>query len=228
MAVSAPGRPLAFDLYWSMRSPFCYLVLDRVLDLIARFDVEVRLRVVYPIAIRNPAFFDTAPAHYRPYHMRDAERVAAFHGIPYRRPVPDPIVQDLPSGRIAAEQPHIHRLTRLAAAANERGQGFAFLDQVMRLLWDGSTDDWDQIYHLGNAMHRAGLDAEALELDAYERSEHYDAVIAANQAAQIAAGHSGVPLFVFEDEPFFGQDRFDLLVWRMRQKGLTEKAPISQ
>jgi hypothetical protein len=29
-----------------------------------------------------------------------------------------------------------------------------------------------------------------------------------------------VPLMVFEGEPFHGQDRIDLLVWRMRQKGL--------
>ena len=36
-----------------------------------------------------------------------------------------------------------------------------------------------------------------------------------------AAGHWGVPTMVFEGEPFFGQDRFDHLVWRMAQKGLT-------
>ena len=35
-----------------------------------------------------------------------------------------------------------------------------------------------------------------------------------------AAGHWGVPTMVFEGEPFFGQDRIDLLVWRMKQKGL--------
>jgi hypothetical protein len=29
---------------------------------------------------------------------------------------------------------------------------------------------------------------------------------------------------VFEDEPFFGQDRIDLLVWRMKQRGLRERA----
>jgi 2-hydroxychromene-2-carboxylate isomerase len=27
---------------------------------------------------------------------------------------------------------------------------------------------------------------------------------------------------VFEGEPFFGQDRFDQLVWRMGQKGLAK------
>jgi len=30
-----------------------------------------------------------------------------------------------------------------------------------------------------------------------------------------------VPTFVFENEPFFGQDRIDLLIWRMESKGLT-------
>jgi 2-hydroxychromene-2-carboxylate isomerase len=29
-----------------------------------------------------------------------------------------------------------------------------------------------------------------------------------------------VPLFAFEGEPFFGQDRLDALIWRMTQKGL--------
>jgi 2-hydroxychromene-2-carboxylate isomerase len=31
-------------------------------------------------------------------------------------------------------------------------------------------------------------------------------------------GHWGVPTFVFEKEPFFGQDRIDLLIWRMQSK----------
>jgi hypothetical protein len=28
---------------------------------------------------------------------------------------------------------------------------------------------------------------------------------------------------VFEGEPFFGQDRIDLLLWRMQQHGLRER-----
>jgi hypothetical protein len=28
----------------------------------------------------------------------------------------------------------------------------------------------------------------------------------------------------FENEPFFGQDRFEALKWRMAQKGLTRRA----
>jgi hypothetical protein len=33
----------------------------------------------------------------------------------------------------------------------------------------------------------------------------------------------GVPTFVSENEPFFGQDRIDLLIWRMKSKGLTRR-----
>ncbi len=55
-------------------------------------------------------------------------------------------------------------------------------------------------------------------------AEALSAEIASNEAAQRAAGHWGVPLFVFNDEPFFGQDRLDHLIWRMRQSGLTERA----
>ena len=46
------------------------------------------------------------------------------------------------------------------------------------------------------------------------------AEIAANQSALEAAGHWGVPTLVFDNEPFFGQDRIELALWRMQQKGL--------
>ena len=86
---------LTFDIYWSMRSPYCYLALDRVLALRAHFDLIVNLRMVYPMAIRNPDFFRTASKHYRSYHLRDSNRAAEFLGIAYRRPIPDPVVQDV-------------------------------------------------------------------------------------------------------------------------------------
>jgi 2-hydroxychromene-2-carboxylate isomerase len=48
-------------------------------------------------------------------------------------------------------------------------------------------------------------------------------VIAGNEQAHAASGHWGVPTFTFENEPFFGQDRIDLLVWRMESKGLSRR-----
>ena len=36
-------------------------------------------------------------------------------------------------------------------------------------------------------------------------------------------GGRGVPTLVFENEPFFGQDRLDLLLWRLKQSGLKKR-----
>ena len=214
---------LTFDIYWSMRSPYCYLALDRVLALRAHFDLIVNLRMVYPMAIRNPDFFRTASKHYRSYHLRDSNRVAEFLGIAYRRPIPDPVVQDMDTNEIALDQPYIRMLTRLSAAAVEAEKGLEFQDQVMRMLWDGHTNNWDQGTHLSSAITRAGLNPDGLKRAVEMYPERYDDAIEENQAAHAAAGHNGVPLFVFQGEPFFGQDRLDILVWRMRQCGLVNR-----
>ncbi len=221
-------RPMAlsFDLYWSMRSPFCYLALDRVLALRAQYDVAVNLRIVYPVAIRNPGFFKTAPAYYRSYHLRDSNRVAEFLGVPYRRPIPDPIIQEMETNEIAGNQPYIHELTRLAAAAVEEGKGLEFQAQVMALLWDGRTDNWNEGMHLNAAIERAGLNPAALKRAIDIDPDRYDEAIESNQAAHASAGHNGVPLFVFQGEPFFGQDRLDMLIWRMKSCGLADQSMI--
>jgi len=51
----------------------------------------------------------------------------------------------------------------------------------------------------------------------------FDADIERNEAGQKAAGHWGVPLMVFRGEPFFGQDRIDVLLWRMQKAGLARR-----
>ena len=66
----------------------------------------------------------------------------------------------------------------------------------------------------------AGLDAEKLESDVAAEPDKFDTAIEDNQNAHHAAGHWGVPLMVFDSEPFHGQDRVELLIWRMREKGL--------
>ena len=53
----------------------------------------------------------------------------------------------------------------------------------------------------------------------------HDAEIERNEADQKVAGHWGVPLMVFRGEPFFGQDRIDVLRWRMQKAGLARRVP---
>ena len=194
------------------------------MELARRWPVDVRVRPVLPIAVRIPGFFDRVNPLWPPYLLRDTMRVAEWLGIPFGWPRPDPIVQDWTTRQVAAEQPYIHRLTRLGALAAERGFGLRFIDEVSRLLWDGTVVGWHEGSHLADAAARAGGDLAEMDAAVARETSRLDATIAANQDALEAAGHWGVPTMVFEGEPFFGQDRFDLLVWRLRQRGLAPRA----
>jgi 2-hydroxychromene-2-carboxylate isomerase len=156
--------------------------------------------------------------------MRDTMRIAEHLGMPYGWPRPDPIVQDFATRQVAKEQPYIHRLTRLGVEAAARGRGLPFVTEVSRIIFGGDTPGWNEGDHLARATARAGLDLAAMDAAVAAEPARYDAVIARNQEDLEAAGHWGVPTMVFQGEPFFGQDRIDLLLWRMRQHGLPERA----
>jgi 2-hydroxychromene-2-carboxylate isomerase len=210
---------LTADVFWSFRSPYSYLAMRRYVALTHDYDLTINLRPVYPLAVRQPDFFERNHPNWLRYMFTDVVRLAQHLDIPFAPPRPDPVVQDIATRRIADEQPHIYRLTRLGQAAVRRGRALAFVDEVSRLIW-GGTENWHQADHLAQAAMRAGLDLTELDVEVAAQPDALDAEIAANQAALDASGHWGVPTLVFHGEPFFGQDRIDLAVWRMKQKGL--------
>ena len=213
---------LQADIFWSFRSPYSYLAIPRYRAMAEEYELTLNLRPVYPLAIRQPDFFERSHPGWLRYTFTDVARLSQFLAIPLMPPRPDPIVQDIVTRKIAVDQPHISRLTRLGQAAARRGKSLALADEVSRLIW-GGTAGWNDGEHLAGAAQRAGLDLAELDAEAAREPEVLDAEIAANQAALEAAGHWGVPTLVFEGEPFFGQDRIDLAVWRMEQKGLTRR-----
>ena len=213
---------LQADVFWSFRSPYSYLATRRYVALTEQYDLQINQRFVYPLAIREPDFFEKNHPNWLGYTFRDMFRVAQHMGIPMAPPNPDPIVQDIATRKIAAEQPYIFELTRMGQAASRRGKGLEFANEVSQLIW-GGTAGWNEDDHLEKAAERAGLDLTELRVEASTQSEGLDAEIAGNQKALETAGHWGVPTLVFDGEPFFGQDRIELAVWRMKQKGLAER-----
>ncbi len=213
---------LTADIFWSFRSPYSYLATGRYRQLAEAYDVTLNLRPVYPLAIREPNFFERNHPNWLRYTMLDMMRVAAFHNIPFGPPRPDPIVQDLQTRKIAADQPYVFRLTRMGQAASRRGKSLAFCHEVAKLIW-GGAQNWHEGDHLDGAAARAGLDLADLDAEAAADATALDAEIADNQAALEAAGHWGVPTLVFNGEPFFGQDRIEMAIWRMEQNGLARR-----
>jgi 2-hydroxychromene-2-carboxylate isomerase len=212
---------LSYDLYWSFRSPYSYLVTPRLVEFEAGYDVRCNLKPVYPLAVRTPEFFESRDPLWAPYLMRDTHREAAFLGLPFRWPRPDPVKQE--GGSYRVPQPYIHRLTHLGVAAAERGRGLAFIAEASRVIWSGTVDDWHEGDHLAGAAARAELDFAEMAAAVEAAPDRFAAIVEQNQVDQRAAGHWGVPMMVFGGEPFFGQDRFDQLVWRMKQQGLVRR-----
>ena len=209
---------MSIDVYWSFRSPYSYLATPQMLKLKEDFDVDVNLRVVLPIAIRTPdALFDKANIPRLRYILLDWARRARFLNMSDKWPSPDPVVQDRETLQVSPEQPYIFRLSTLGVEAQRRGRGVEFAYQVSHLLF-GGTENWDQGSHLSDAASRAGLNLEEMEqaLDDGLQLEE----IENNQTALEQSGHWGVPTFVHEGEPFFGQDRIDTLRWHLTNCGL--------
>lgn len=215
---------LDYDLYWSFRSPYSYLLTGRLVALERDFDVTANVRIVTPIAVRQPEFFANADPLWAPYLMRDTYRTAQFLGLPFRWPIPDPVVMDASTMTYPREQPYIHRLCRLGQLAAERGKGLAFLDEVSRLIWSGAVTGWHEGDHLAEAVARAGCDLAEMDAVVAAEGERLAAAITESEAAQRTGGHYGVPLMVFAGEPFFGQDRFDQFKWRLELSGLAKRA----
>lgn len=211
------------DLFWSFRSPYSYIVVPKLLELERDWDAKVNVRPVLPIAVRQPEFFAHADPLWTSYLMRDCVRSAEFAGLPLRWPRPDPVVMDYATRTYPKDQPYIHRLTRLGVLAAEQGKGLPVLRAISHLIWSGETDGWHEGDHLANALAAIGCDLAEMDAAQAAEAERLDTVIQQNESDQRLGGHYGVPLMVYQGEPFFGQDRYDQLVWRMQQQGMARR-----
>lgn len=214
---------LEVEVFWSFRSPYSYLAVPRLQEIAATYDVDLKVRPVYPLAVRVDGFFKQKGPKWAMYVVRDSFRTAQMLGMPFSVPRPDPIVMDMATGEVAKDQPHIRRLTHLGQAAAEQGRGLPFIREVSHLIWSGETPGWNEGGHLAGAAARAGLDLAGLERTLAAEGDRLEAAIQASHARLDDVGHWGVPTMVFEDEPFFGQDRIETLLWRLRQHGLAPR-----
>lgn len=203
------------DLYYTLRSPYCYLVTPQLAGLKAAHNLYFNLKPVYPLAVSDPTFFERVNPLWPPYVTKDTQRIAKRLNIPFRWPRPDPIVQDMQTRKVATEQPYIRRLTRLAQLAAEQHRGQEYVTVVSALLYNPEIDGWNTGDHLAKALQSVNLDLDAMDHKIANEQDRIDTAIAQNRADQLAAGHWGAPLFVTKGECFFGQDRLDDLIWHL-------------
>lgn len=206
------------EIYWSFRSPYSYLAIDRLAAIKRDYDIDVDFRPVRPLAMREPDFFKRGRKQFLPYLLKDVPREAERLGIPFGLPDPDPIRMDMASGKVDPDQPIMTMLMDLAIAATQAGAGVEFARAVGRSIWGGKKG-WHEEDALGETLRKACLDLSDLKQWAADNQAAIEETIARNEAAQLQH-HWGVPLAALDGEPFFGQDRIDSLIWRLDQRGL--------
>ena len=213
---------LEIDFFFSFRSPWTYLAVDRMLELHRDYTAKVNLRVVNPIYIRYNEFFDKAHKNWMPYFITDLIRHIEYLGIPFGRPRPDPINNELPAD--SPDHP-VLQLNPLGIAAEALGKGMEFAREISAMVWDGTVDGWNTGNHIEKATERAGLKLADIEKWVAGNADQWPEILAANNEA-LEEHHWGVPVMVFNNEPFFGQDRIELLRWRLEKNGLKPRSEV--
>jgi len=229
-------NPLEIDVLWSMRSPYSYLSMHRLLWLYSNYNVDLTIRFIMPIAVRSTKGGSGKAGgmfgiQYKvPDLMWDTVRQGKFLDVPFVYAVPDPVWQDLYPPHEEGfqyvhppeKQPYIHWITRLGAYAQMKGKSVEYISEISYIIWSGEVEHWPA--HVKERFNRIeGLDYdEAIEF-IRNNPEKVDAVWLDNSDFMNHTGHGGVPLMVFQNEPFFGGDRFEQFLWRLQQSGLTRR-----
>ena len=212
---------MKIDLYFSYRSPYSYLILPRMLKLKEEYDIEINFKVVYPIAIRMPEWFEGKNIFtYFFFKMIDMRRQAKKLGVPFTTKLkPDPIRQNIMTGKISSHQPYIFDICHLGQMAQMKGVGMEFAFEVSSLIF-GGVENWNTDENLSEAAKKVGLDLNQLKESVRVHEEEIIGQIKQNQVDQLNAGHHGVPLTVIGDKYFFGQDQFDKIMETLLELGL--------
>ena len=212
---------MKIDFYFSLRSPYSYLILPRMIMLRDKYGIKVNFKLVYPIAIRMPEFFKSRNFFtYFWWKMIDMKLKARKLGMKFvLPPKPDPIKQDLFTGKVSDDQPYIFDICHLLQAAEKEKQ-MDFALEISSLIFGGGKD-WNKDEELIKASSNIGLDFYEMKKRVSGNESKLVEEIKNNQKDQLEVGHHGVPLSVYKNNYFFGQDKFDDLVEELKKDGLS-------
>jgi 2-hydroxychromene-2-carboxylate isomerase len=198
-----PLPPLGCEMWFSFRSPYSYLALEQIGELLAPYNIPLVLHAMLPMVTRGLPL----PNVKRMYIVRDVKREADRLQIPFGE-ICDPIGKG------------VENCIAIAYWANKRGKLLEFAKSAMRGSWSEARDLAEYV-DLKYVVERAELPwDEAREVLADPAATKWATVNATNLAV---FGLWGVPSFKVGDFVAWGQDRLPLLADRLRRNAL---APV--
>ena len=191
-----PGSQL--QTWLSARSPYSYLALQRIEDLVEAHDLDLVVRPVLPMVMRGLP----VPRRKRFALLFDAAREARSKDIPFGR-ICDPL------------GPGVERVLAICPLAEADGKAFAWLKSAMTGIWAEGVEVAED-KGLQAVVERAGLDwAAAREvLD----DPGWRDLVEDNRQLLLQEGLWGVPSFKLGDWTAWGQDRLWILKNRLEAR----------
>lgn len=193
-------EPITF--YFEFASPYAYLAALRIDAAAARCGRSVDWRAVSLAHVLKAqgASRDGMGRAKLDYIMRDAERSAEMHGAPFRLPAVFPV-----DSKAARQAFH-----RLKARDRELARRFALA--VYRRYW-GEGRDVTTPEQIAQATAAIGVGADEVAAALADPAARQAAIDATAQA--VGQGMFGAPAFVVDGELFWGQDRIEMIEWRL-------------
>ncbi len=194
---ATPARQPVLEAFISLRSPYSYIAMERLMALADAHKAALRLRPVLPMVMRGLP----VPTAKRLYIVRDTKREAERLGVPFGL-IADPVGR--PAERVLAVTFH----------ALKQGKGAAFAHSFLKGVFAEGIDAGTRSGLL-KLCKRAGL--KATDMDAALVDQSWREEAEANREALLALGIWGVPAFRVDDRPaHWGQDR----LWAVEQEML--------
>ncbi|REL27732.1 hypothetical protein DXX93_14975 [Thalassotalea euphylliae] len=186
-----PASHCAIEFYWSARSPYSYIALERITQLAAHYKLALNIKPVLPMMMRGL----TVPTAKKMYIFHDTKREAKKLGLNYGF-VADPLG--------AA----VERCYALLAYATAENKLTAFLLSFARAVnTQGIHADTDPGLQL--IVERAGLNWAIAKTHVNNTS--WQTQVAENLDEMMSLGLWGVPCMRFGKHCFWGQDRIGML-----------------
>ncbi len=191
-----------------------------MLKLKSNSKIDINFKLVYPIAIRMPEFFDNKNFIFFISKMIDLKIKAKKLKVPINFPIkPDPIIQNPLNGKISSNQPYIFYVCHLGQEMANRGHGLEFAYELSKLIW--TTKNWNSDTYISKILNKFNVDLNEIQNYIKKNKSTLVSQIKNNQNDQINAGHHGVPLNVYKGKYFFGQDKpFEDLIDQLKNDRL--------
>lgn len=183
--------PTALDFYFSFRSPYSYLALERTFSLAKQYPVKIKVKPVLPMVMRG---LPVPPAK-RFYILRDAKREARYNHIPFGK-ICDPLGKG------------VENCLAIYEFAIKENKEEDYLISVARGIW---SEGINTASHSGlkKLVIRAGLNWEAAK--SYLDNDQWKARAEQNRKEMFELGLWGVPSYQLGELTSWGQDRIWIL-----------------